>query len=71
MIPVEVLTSGSSTLSVSIQSMQGNQLGQTVLYPLQLRVISPVATWITTGAAVVLFFSAVVQSIRRIRKRKN
>jgi len=34
-------------------------------------VISPIATWITTGAAVLLFIAAMVQSWRRVRRRKN
>ncbi|MEJ0014272.1 MAG: hypothetical protein WDN07_01350 [Actinomycetota bacterium] len=39
-------------------------------YPLKLSVISPIATWFTTGAAILLFIAAGIQSIRRIRKRK-
>ena len=71
LIPVQVLTSGSSVLSVGFQSPQGNPLGDSVLYPLQLRVISPIATRITTGAALLLFISALIQSARRIRKRNK
>ena len=71
LIPVQVLTSGSSVLSVGLQSPQGNPLGDSVLYPLQLRVISPIATRITTGAALLLFISALIQSARRIRKRNK
>ena len=71
LIPVQVLTSGASVLSVGLKSSQGNPLGESVLYPLQLRVISPIATRITTGAAVLLFISALVQSARRIRKRNK
>jgi hypothetical protein len=68
-VPVQVLTSGSSTLMANLRSEQGALLGDVVLYQLSLRVISPVATWLTTGAAIVLFLSAIIQSSRRIRRR--
>ena len=70
-IPVEVLTSGSSTLAIGILNENKVQMGDYVLYPITIRTISPIATWLTTIAAVVLFASAVVQSVRRIRKRER
>ncbi|MEI6649388.1 MAG: DUF6049 family protein [Actinomycetes bacterium] len=69
LVPIEVLTSGSSGLAVDVLTKKGDLLGDTVLYPLNLAVISPVATWITTGAGLLLFIGAVVQSIRRIKRR--
>lgn len=71
MIPVEVVTSGKSTLVVKIYSEKRKLLGNEVFYPVTLKVISPVATWITTGSAIVLFLSALVQSFRRIRKTRK
>lgn len=71
MVPIEVLTSGTSGLSVEIISSNGNTLGDQVFYPLNLSVISPIATWLTTGAAIFLFLAATIQSIRRIRKRQK
>ena len=71
MVPITVLTSGTSGLNVELTSTNGNLLGDSVIYPLQLSVISPVATWFTTGAAIVLFIAATVQSIRRIRRRQK
>lgn len=71
MIPVEVITSGKSTLVVKIYSEKRKLLGNEVFYPVTLKVISPVATWITTGGAIVLFLSALVQSFRRIRKTRK
>ena len=71
MIPVEVITSGKSVLVVKIFSEKNKQLGSEVFYPVTLKVISPVATWITTGAAVVLFVSALIQSFRRIKKKRG
>jgi hypothetical protein len=69
LVPIQVLTSGNSSLAISLQSGNSNMYGDEVIYPLTLRVINPIATWITTGAAIVLFISALIQSIRRIRKR--
>lgn len=71
MVPIEVLTSGTSGLNVELLSSRGNLLGDRVLYPLKLSVISPIATWVTTGAAILLFVAATIQSIRRIRRRKR
>jgi hypothetical protein len=71
MIPVEVVASGKSTLVVRIFSEKKKQLGNPVFYPVTLQVISPIATWITTGAAIVLFLSALIQSFRRIKKKRG
>jgi hypothetical protein len=71
MIPVEVVTSGKSTLVVSVFSEKNKQLGKPVFYPITLQVISPIATWITTGGAIVLFASALIQSFRRIKKKRG
>ena len=70
MIPVEVVTSGKSTLVVNIYSEAKRELGNQMFYPITLKVISPIATWITTGAAIILFVSALIQSFRRIRKKR-
>jgi hypothetical protein len=45
--------------------------GQSVTYPLKIAVISPIATWITGAAALVLFGAAIYKSFRRIRRNKN
>jgi len=71
LIPVQVLTSGASNLMVNLHSVEGALLGDAVIYQLSLRVISPVATWLTTGAAVVLFLSVIIQSARRVRRRQR
>lgn len=70
MIPVEVVTSGKSNLTVSLTTDKGRALGGEVVYPVTLKVISPIATWITSGGAIILFISALVQSFRRIRKKR-
>lgn len=71
MVPLSVLTSGVSGLNVSVTSPQGAILGDPVIYDLKLAVISPVATWITTGSAILLFVAAAIQSVRRIRRRSS
>jgi hypothetical protein len=71
MIPIEVVTSGQSTLVVKTFSEKDKQLGKPMFYPVTLQVISPIATWVTTGGAVVLFVSALIQSFRRIRKKRK
>ena len=70
MIPVEVITSGKTNLSVSIESDKKRVLGNEAFYPVTLQVISPIATWVTTGGAAILFISALIQSFRRIRKKR-
>jgi len=67
LLPIQVYSSGNSALHVSINDAAGHSFGTPQLYPLKLSVISPVATWITTGAAILLFLAAAIQSIRRIR----
>jgi len=71
MIPMTVLTSGTSALSVEISTTRGDLLGDPVTYPLQLSVISPIATWFTTAAAILLFIAASIQGARRIKRRKR
>ena len=70
-IPVEVLTSGDTALTVGIANEAKKRLGDFVIYPITSRVINPTATWITYIAAIILFISALVQSVRRIRKRER
>ena len=71
MVPITVLTSGTSGLNVELTSSRGDLLGDPIIYPLNLAVISPVATWLTTAAAIVLFLAATIQSLRRIRRRRK
>ena len=71
LVPVKVLTSGASALSIEVHNSRGDQLGDPQVYILSLAVISPIATWITTGAAIILFLAALLQSLRRIRRRRS
>lgn len=69
LLPIHVYSSGVSNLIIRITTSTGQKFGNPIVYPLKLSVISPVATWITTGAAILLFFAAALQSFRRIRRR--
>ncbi len=69
-IPVEVLSSGSSDLIISMRVKGGERVGKEVRLPLTLAVISPVTTWITTGSGVILLLAAIVQSLRRVRRSR-
>lgn len=71
LVPVKVYTSGDSGFTVTVRGHNGNVYGQTITYPLKIAVISSVATWITTAAAVVLFGAAILQSLRRLRRGRK
>lgn len=70
LVPVKVLTSGDSALNIGVQNSNGGAISEEQVYPLSLKVISPIATWITTAAAITLFVAALLQSLRRIRRRR-
>ena len=69
LLPVEVFAAGDSRLLVQLTNLENKPVGYPVYIDLKLSVISPVATWITTAAAVLLFIAALVQSVRRVRGR--
>ena len=71
MVPIKVYTSGDSGFVGTLTTKSGATFGQTVTYPLKIAVISGIATWITTIAAVILFGAAILQSLRRIRRGRN
>jgi len=71
LLPIEALASGSSGLLAQLTTLENKPVGYPVNITLNLSVISPVATWITLGAAVLLIVAAMVQSWRRVRRRKN
>ena len=71
LLPIEVLASGNSSLLTQLTNLDNKPIGFPVYIPLKLSVISPVATWITSGAAVVLLIAAIIQSVRRFRRGKH
>ena len=70
LLPIEVLASGESSLLAQLTNLENKPVGYPVTINLKLSAISPVATWITSGAAVLLFVAAIIQSVRRVRRRK-
>jgi hypothetical protein len=68
LLPIEVVASGQTLLLAQLTNLENKPVGFPVNIVLNLSVISPVATWITSGAAVILFAAAVIQSVRRFRK---
>ena len=70
LLPVEVLATGESSLLAQLTNLDNKPVGYPVNINLKLSVISPVATWITSAAAILLFVAALVQSLRRVRRRK-
>ena len=69
LLPIEVFAAGDSRLLVQLTNLDNKPVGYPVYINLKLSVISPVATWITTAAAVLLIMAALVQSVRRVRRR--
>jgi len=69
LLPIEVFAAGDSRLLVQLTNLDNKPVGYPVYINLKLSVISPVATWITTAAAVLLIIAALVQSVRRVRRR--
>ena len=69
LLPIEVFAAGDSRLLVQLTNLENKPVGYPVYINLKLSVISPVATWITTSAAVLLIIAALVQSVRRVRRR--
>ena len=70
-VPIEVIASGDTALRLQLQTPQGSAVGEPARIPLRLAVISPVTTWFTTGMAIILLLAAVIQSVRRVKRRKN
>lgn len=71
LLPIEVVASGNSSLLAQLSNLDNKPIGFPVYINLKLSVISPIATWITSGAAIVLLIAAVVQSVRRFRRGRN
>lgn len=70
-IPLRIIASGDTQIELKLRSQKGKQVGEIAYIPLRLAVISPLTTWFTTGMAIILLLAAVIQSVRRVKKRKN
>ena len=70
-VPLRVNASGNTQIEVKLRNSNGRQVAEIEYIPLRLAVISPLTTWFTTGMAIILLLAAVVQSMRRVKKRKK
>ena len=70
-IPLRIIASGDTQIELKLRSQKGKQVGEIAYIPLRLAVISPLTTWFTTGMAIILLLAAVIQSMRRVKKRKK
>lgn len=70
-VPLRVIASGDTQIEMKLRNAKGHQVGELEYIPLRLAVISPLTTWFTTGMAIILLLAAIVQSMRRVKKRKK
>ena len=70
-LPLDILASGQTDLEITLRNKSGRVVGKSATFPLRLAVISPLTTWFTTGMAIILLMAAVIQSVRRVKKRKR
>ena len=70
-VPIDVIASGDTALRLQLRTPRGSAIGEIERIPLRLAVISPITTWFTTGMAIILLLAAVIQSVRRVKRRKQ
>jgi hypothetical protein len=71
LIPVTVIAPGTTTVLAEFINSHDDKITDTALLTLNTSVISPTVAWFTTGAAILLFLAAVMQSIRRVRRSRK
>lgn len=70
-IPFRVIAPGSTAVLAEFRNSSGAALGDSVILALSLSVISPTVAWFTAGAAILLFLTAITQSVRRVRRSRK
>jgi hypothetical protein len=70
-LPIFAITSGETIINLQKYTLSGNPVGLPAEIPIRLAVISPLTTWFTIAMAVILFLAAIIQSIRRVKRRGN
>jgi hypothetical protein len=68
-VPFTVIAPGSTVVKAQFVTESGVKIGEVSPLNLSLTVIDSRVAWFTTAAAIALFLGAVVQSVRRIRRR--
>ncbi|MCX6434706.1 MAG: DUF6049 family protein [Actinobacteria bacterium] len=70
-IPITAIAAGSTALFAQFTNSKGVGVGEPAILTLNVSVISPAVAWFTTGAAILLFLGALIQSVRRIRRSRK
>ncbi len=71
LIPVHSLTSGISGIQISAIGNNGQFLSRPVAYPVNVKILNPIVTWITTLAAITLFVAVLIRNLRKFLNRKQ
>ncbi len=70
-IPVTIIAPGVTSILAQMVNPQGDAINSSVIFKLNVSVISPVVAWFTSGAAILLFLAALTQSVRRVRRSRK
>ncbi|CAB4687812.1 unannotated protein [freshwater metagenome] len=70
-IPITSIATGPTTLFAQLTNSKAVGIGESAILSLNVSVISPAVAWFTTGAAILLFLGALIQSVRRIRRSRK
>ena len=71
LLPVDVIAPGSTLVLAQFMNTKGQLVGEVSKLNLTATIIDSRVAWFTTGAAVLLFLGAVMQSVRRIRRARK
>ena len=70
-LTLDVIAPGETTIFAQITDVTGINVSPVAILQINSTVINKRVAWFTTGAAILLFFAAVAQSVRRVRKGRN
>ena len=70
-VPLKILASGETTLALQLHAPNGDRVGNIEEIPLRLAVISSLTTWLIVGMALILLVAVIIQSVRRVKRRRN
>ena len=70
-LDVKVVAPGSTLVLAQFMNAKNDLVGQQSKLNLTATIIDSRVAWFTTGAAILLFFGAVTQSVRRVRKGRK
>jgi hypothetical protein len=70
-LPANVITPGTVTVAVRLTDAEGVPITKYSQLNLNLSIVDSRVAWFTSGAAVLLFVAATLQTIRRVRRNKK